>query len=316
MRRNIVNFVDLCCGAGGLSVGLGYAGMTPMAAFDSWLPAVSVYNENVGQHAFKADLGRPQNLVPAIARLIPDLIAGGPPCQDYSAAGNRREGARASLTIAFAETIVALKPRWFVFENVPGANGSNSYRNARKLFRWAGYGLTEIILDASECGVPQRRKRFFCIGRLGARDQFLAQDLQSGKSTRPMTVRDYLSSELGLEHYYRHPRRYDRRAVFSIDEPALTIRGTNRHPAPGYSRHLKESASPGDVRALTFHERSRIQTFPPDWVWSGRTGEIEQMIGNAVPPLLARYVGQRIMTYERRHSAVEVASAPISALAA
>jgi DNA (cytosine-5)-methyltransferase 1 len=152
--ENIVNFVDLFSGAGGLSLGLGYAGMTPMAALDSWLPAVSVYNENVGQHAFTADLGRPQTLVPAIARLMPDLIAGGPPCQDYSAAGNRREGARASLTVAFAETIVALKPRWFVFENVPGASGSNAYRKARTHFGRAGYGLTEIILDASECGVP------------------------------------------------------------------------------------------------------------------------------------------------------------------
>jgi len=314
--ENIVNFVDLCCGAGGLSLGFGYAGMTPTAAFDSWAVAVSVYNENVGQHAFTADLGRPQTLVPVIARLMPDLIAGGPPCQDYSAAGNRREGARAYLTIAFAETVVALKPRWFVFENVLGASGSESYRTARTLFTRAGFGLTEIILDASECGVPQRRKRFFCIGRLGACHQFLVQDLQSGKSARPMTVRDYLSDELGLEHYYRHPRRYDRRAVFSIDEPALTIRGTNRRPAPGYSRHLKDSASPGDVRALTFHERSRIQTFPSNWVWRGRTSEIEQMIGNAVPPLLARYVGRRIMTYERRHPGVAVASAPVSALAA
>lgn len=57
-------------------------------------------------------------------------------------------------------------------ENVARAKSSNAYKEARKLFKDAGYGLTEQVLDASKCGVPQKRKRFFCIGALNENDGF------------------------------------------------------------------------------------------------------------------------------------------------
>ena len=52
-------------------------------------------------------------------------------------------------------------------ENVDRARKSNAYHEARDIFVENGYGLTEVVLDASHCGVPQKRKRFFCIGVLG-----------------------------------------------------------------------------------------------------------------------------------------------------
>jgi DNA (cytosine-5)-methyltransferase 1 len=182
-------------------------------------------------------------------------------------------------------------------ENVEGARNARTFKTARRLFIEAGYGLTEIVLDASRCGVPQRRKRFFCIGHLRADDDFLKARLLGGLSRCAMTVRDYLSEVLGIEHYYRHPRHYDRRAVFSIDEPAPTIRGTSREPAPRYRRHKLDSADPHTVRALTQAERSLIQTFPKDWRWTGKRAEIDTMLGNAVPPRFAAYVGRHLLRY-------------------
>jgi DNA (cytosine-5)-methyltransferase 1 len=70
--------------------------------------------------------------------------------------------------------VTAIHPRWFVMENVDRAQKSGAYATARAVFKSAGYGLTETILDASLCGVPQKRKRFFCIGSLGAEDGFLS----------------------------------------------------------------------------------------------------------------------------------------------
>jgi DNA (cytosine-5)-methyltransferase 1 len=186
-------------------------------------------------------------------------------------------------------------------ENTRLIASKKAYATARELFQDAGYGLTEIVIDASRCGVPQRRERFFCVGHLGGEDGFLTEELTQGQTADRMTVRNYLGDALGIDHYYRHPRRYDRRAVFSIDAPAPTMRGTNRSPAPGYRGHDGDSASPRDVRALTHLERSLIQTFPVGWIWNGTKTNVEQMIANAVPPLLAAYVAQRIMTYARRN---------------
>ncbi len=81
--------VDLFCGVGGLSLGLQEAGINVKAALDNWDAAVDVYNRNVGPHAQTLDLSDPANAIDLITPLQPDLIAGGPPCQDFSSAGDR-----------------------------------------------------------------------------------------------------------------------------------------------------------------------------------------------------------------------------------
>jgi DNA (cytosine-5)-methyltransferase 1 len=182
-------------------------------------------------------------------------------------------------------------------ENVARARHSRAFEMARQLFKGSGYGLTEIVLDASLCGVPQRRRRFFCIGRLGEADGFLEEALKAKQASKPLTVRSYLGDELDVQHYYRHPRSYARRAVYSIDEPAPTMRGTNRPVAPGYRGHPLDTADPAASRALTIHERSRIQTFSTEWRWTGRKPEIDQMIGNAVPVALAQFVADAIRAF-------------------
>ena len=183
-------------------------------------------------------------------------------------------------------------------ENVDRAQKSNAYSFARDVFKSAGYGLTEIVLDASLCGVPQKRKRFFCIGILNGKDNALRSLIESRMSKHPTTLRDYYGDSLDFEFYYRHPRNYSRRGIFSIDEPAPTMRGVNRPVPKGYPGHPNDACPLNDsVRALTTEERALVQTFPSTFSWVGSKTDVEQMIGNAVPVKLAEFVAKSLLAY-------------------
>ncbi|EZH35037.1 DNA cytosine methyltransferase, partial [Escherichia coli] len=195
------------------------------------------YRDNFSHPIKKLDLSNVDDVVRELKDIDFDMIIGGPPCQDFSHAGLRIEGARANLTRSFSEIIKRIKPKWFVMENVDRALRSGAYLEARGIFKESGYGLTEIVLDASKCGVPQKRKRLFVIGKLDVRDGFILNEVMCGISKDSMTVRNYLGDSLGIEYYYRHPRNYNRRAIFSIDEPAPTVRGVNRPIPDGYLGH-------------------------------------------------------------------------------
>lgn len=290
--------IDLFCGVGGLSLGLKLSGIEVLAGMDNWARALSVYRMNHAHDAIVGDLLDTEAAIKTIANYPVDMIAGGPPCQDFSHAGKRVEGGRANLTLAYAEIVSKILPKWFVMENVDRSLNSVTYAEAREIFRSAGYGLTETVLDASYCGVPQKRKRFFCIGKHNEQDGFLLKPIQAKLAKAPMTIRQYLGNDLGLSHYYRHPRNYCRRAVFSIDEPSPTIRGVNRPVPKGYPGHANDKVPVDNVRPLTTLERARLQTFPKDYIWVGSKTEIEQFVGNAVPVNLARFVGDCVMSYE------------------
>lgn len=154
--------VDLFCGCGGLSLGFQKAGFNIVAAYDKWPAALSVYNHNFSHTASDLDLSNVFESVHEISKYAPDMIIGGPPCQDFSSAGQRNEnGGRGDLTIQYARIISIIKPQWFVMENVDRITKTQKLIEAKEIFKSAGYGLTQQVLDASYCGVPQRRKRFF-----------------------------------------------------------------------------------------------------------------------------------------------------------
>lgn len=291
--------VDLYAGCGGLSMGFINAGFDVVAAYDNWDEAIECYRANFSHPIYKLDLSLVEEASKKISEWKPEIIIGGPPCQDFSHAGKRHEGDRADLTVAFAEIVSRVRPEWFVFENVDRTHKSQAYAKAREIFVRAGYGLTERILDASLCGVPQRRKRFFSIGLMQGESGFLNKIIDLNLSDKPLTVREYLGDELDIEYYYRHPRNYNRRGIFSIDEPCPTIRGVNRPVPNGYKGHPNDPAPVGSgLRALNTYERSRIQTFPPNFKWIGSKTAVEQMIGNAVPVKLAEFVARAIIKYK------------------
>ncbi len=293
----MIRVIDLFCGCGGLSLGFQKAGFTIVKAFDNWERAVEIYNKNFSHTAELRDV---YDLTPDyLSNFSPDIIIGGPPCQDYSSAGKQDETqGRANLTLRYAELVCSVNPEWFVMENVDRIIKSKTLPKAISLFRSSGYGLSQVILDASLCGVPQKRKRFFLIGHKKDDDDFLTESLYSDLSDSNTTVRDYLGNEFGTEYYYRHPRSYARRGIFSIDEPSPTIRGVNRPIPPKYKVHSGDATKDlSKVRALTTLERARIQTFPKDFEFSGNKTELEQIIGNAVPVDLAKYVAAHLMEY-------------------
>ena len=296
----MITAVDLFSGCGGLSLGFQQAGIEILAAIDNWDIALDIYRENFNHPAIQQDLSDENTSIRIIRKFAPEMIIGGSPCQDFSSAGKRDlNGDRANLTYNFANIICEIKPKWFVMENVQRITKSPILPQISEHFIRCGYGLTSVILDASLCHVPQARSRFFLIGELGGKQNTLVDLFKINLAKKPMTVRDYLGDRLNLQYYYRHPRSYARRGIFSIDEPSPTIRGVNRPIPANYKLH---SGDPQDidiatVRPLTTIERSYIQTFPQSFKFFGTKTNLEQMIGNSVPVNLAYFVGSNILKY-------------------
>lgn len=295
MKKNTLKTIDLFCGCGGMSLGFQNAGFDMVAAYDIWKPAIHVYSLNFSHPIFEADLSKAQ-IQQEIVDMKPDIIIGGPPCQDFSTAGHMDESlGRAYLTVIYANIIAKARPQYFVMENVPQSRRSKAYETALNIFRKCGYGLTQKQLNACYCNVPQERKRYFVIGELGGKDDFLDAYLNKNLTSKPMTIHDYLGDSLGVEYYFRIPTNYSRRAIYSIYEPSVTIRGVDRPIPKNYKRHPDDPVDVGpQVRALTVIERSYIQTFPRDYIFDGTKTDLNQMIGNAVPVNLAYYVANAL----------------------
>jgi len=292
--------IDLFCGCGGMSLGFQNAGIQIVAAVDHWETALTVYRGNFKHPTITLDLNDVQKSVEQLRLYQAEVIIGGPPCQDFSEAGKRNEElGRANLTVSFAEIVSAMRPAYFVMENVALTLKSKRYQIARQIFKAAHYGLTEQIIEASLCNVPQQRKRLFVIGELDGRDNALKPLLESGLTTRPTTVREYFGDNLGFEYYYRHPRTYARRAIYGVDEPSPTIRGVNRPIPPNYRPHPQDAALPEQAIVLTTLQRSYLQTFPAHFSFSGPKSHLEQMIGNAVPVKLAEFVAHKLLQYQQ-----------------
>lgn len=290
--------VDLFCGCGGMSLGFINAGFDVVAGVDNWKPAIEVYRNNFNHPVIEQDLLKVEEAIDCVQQFKPDIIIGGPPCQDFSTAGFQDETrGRAILSVKFSEIVTSIKPRFFVMENVATIRNTKSFQAAIDNFKKAGYGLTKKVLDAAYCGVPQTRKRMFVIGALNESDGFLDEMLEANLSEEPMTIHDYLGDSLGTEYYFRVPTNYNRRGVFSIYEPSMTIRAVDRPIPKGYKGHKNDPVPVNQSRCLTPKERSLIQTFPESFSFSGGKSDMNSMIGNAVPVNLAKYVGAALLSY-------------------
>ena len=101
-----------------------------------------------------------------------DVLVGGTPCQSFSVAGLRKglRDPRGGLMLTFLEIAQRRRPRWIVWENVPGvlsSNGGRDFGSFLGALGSLGYGWAYRILDAQWCGVAQRRRRVFVIANLG-----------------------------------------------------------------------------------------------------------------------------------------------------
>lgn len=158
-------FLDLFCGAGGLSSGFDTAGFQCALAIDHNRAAVETHRLNFASPAEQADVTELTDLPETT------VIVGGPPCQGFSSAGMRAVGdARNTLVGWYANTIARLRPAAFVFENVEGfltaEDGYHVFELLDPLIQ-AGYCVHVRKVNAANFGVPQHRKRVIAIGGLG-----------------------------------------------------------------------------------------------------------------------------------------------------
>jgi len=101
-----------------------------------------------------------------------DLLVGGTPCQSFSIAGLRKglDDDRGNLSLEFIKLAQRERPRWVVWENVPGvlsSNGGKDFGSFLGALGEIGYGFAYRVLDAQYFGVAQRRRRVFVVGYLG-----------------------------------------------------------------------------------------------------------------------------------------------------
>jgi DNA (cytosine-5)-methyltransferase 1 len=161
-----VRTLDIFCGGGLSSAGANAAGAEIVGGIDMWSIATSTFKHNFSKATVKTsrleDIS-PRRLRDDIGDI--DLLLASPECTNHTCAKGaapRSEESRATAmqTLRFAK---AFRPRWVVMENVVHMRPWSRYEELKLELRALGYRLKEAVLDASDFGVPQRRKRLFVV---------------------------------------------------------------------------------------------------------------------------------------------------------
>ncbi|WP_237189120.1 DNA cytosine methyltransferase [Rothia nasimurium] len=169
-----MNIVDLFSGVGGLSYGFVQEGFNIAYAneYDSEI-AKSYKLNHPGTHIKVGDI-KDLNLEEEFLNLRGkiDIVMGGPPCQGFSQKGKRKtiHDDRNFLFRNFVDVVKYLTPKYFVMENVPNLlTAENGFfkKELEELFEEIGYSINAKVLNASEFGIPQSRRRAIIIGKIG-----------------------------------------------------------------------------------------------------------------------------------------------------
>lgn len=202
MKRPIA--IDLFAGCGGMSLGLEAAGFDIAAAveFDAIHTLVHHFNFPYGASICKniSDVDS-QYLLQAVESKgfdgEIDLIAGGPPCQGFSHMGKRQlDDPRNSLVFEYLRIIKEIKPKYFLFENVPGIASGQHKQFLEELmveFENIGYSVQKpiAILNAAYYGAPQNRKRLILIGsRLDVKEAIYPQITHAAINSKELCALD------------------------------------------------------------------------------------------------------------------------------
>ncbi|MDB5045717.1 MAG: (cytosine-5-)-methyltransferase [Deinococcus sp.] len=321
--------VDLFAGAGGLSLGLAWAGFQSIGAVEANPAAATTYDSNFGAHIVRDGLHRPVSIqqvdfTPYRGRV--DLLAGGPPCQGFSQLGRGLStDPRNQLWREYMRAAAEIRPSAFLIENVApilrSEEGEAIVTEARRL----GYDVTAGLLSAELFGVPQKRKRAFFIGvqrgnaslplpqdqpvrtvRWALRGLSLAPDQQGlhvGRNPTPISQERYRAVPAGGNRFDLMRGRPDLTPACWINKKtgATDVFGRLWWDRPSvtirtefYKPEKGRYLHPDEHRPITHREAARLQTFPDDFSFSGSRTEIAVQIGNAVPPVLAFHLGQHL----------------------
>ena len=178
-----------------------------------------------------------------------DLLVGGTPCQSFSIAGLRGglDDDRGNLALEFLRLAQRTRPKWLVWENVPGVLSSNGGRDFGSIIGGmveCGYGIAYRVLDAQYFGVPQRRRRVFVVGCLG----------DAASAAAVLFERQSLCGD-------SPPRREKREDVAGV----LTSRASGGGGGPGAGT---DEAAAGYLQPVTAHRMLSMGEYEQDEVAS------------------------------------------------
>lgn len=173
--KSKMTFVDLFCGAGGLSKGLEMSGLEGVCGLDWFKEACMTYNRNFDHPFINGDI-KSQEVKSKFYETVKeqlngrhlDIVAGGFPCQGFSMAGNRIvDDPRNSLYLELIEIVKHLQPDFVICENVKGLRSMLNGLVEKKIiddFHSIGYEMNVMTLCAADYYTPQKRERVIFIG--------------------------------------------------------------------------------------------------------------------------------------------------------
>lgn len=307
--------LSLFAGAGGLDLGFQggfhYLGRTyPKGrfriarAYELDPRAVATYNANLEPVCLERDVTTlvPQELPRA------EVVIGGFPCQDFSAAGKRRgiEVQRGRLYQAMVSVVAWLRPKVFVAENVKGllsANGGLAIRAITEDFAQAGYRVHTKVLNAADYGVPQRRERVFLVGVRSDLPEGFAfpppthapPALADREALRPwVTAWEALRDLEPLEALQALPNWEWSKAARNRGQGNRPLNPHAPAPTIRAEHHGNIQFHYSLPRRLSVREAARLQSFPDTFAFLASMSEAYRLVGNAVPPVLAWHLARSV----------------------
>lgn len=313
-----MTFVDLFCGAGGLSKGLEMSGLKGICGLDFFKEACMTYNRNFHHPCVNGDIKDPtvkslfyNTVKEQLNGRKLNIVAGGFPCQGFSMAGNRIvDDPRNSLYKELIEIVQALQPDFVICENVKGLRTMLNGLVEKKIvsdFESIGYKMNVTTLCAADYYTPQKRERVIFIGnRIGVKNYH----------PKPiLTPQEYITTGQAIGDLMNHPVDPDYNHVPTVHRADMAQRimetpeGASLYK--GYSDAWKKcpwnepsctikenhggvNLHPKLPRVLTAREMARLQSFPDDFIFEGKKNKQLVQIGNAVPPLLGKAIGLSI----------------------
>ena len=310
-----MTFVDLFCGAGGLSKGLEMAGLQGICGLDWFKEAGMTYKRNFDHPFIDADIKQQKSkdlfyktVKEQLAGRQLNVVAGGFPCQGFSMAGNRIvDDPRNSLYLEMLDIVNNLRPEYVICENVKGLRSMLNGGVERKImqdYKAIGYEMNVTTLCAADYYTPQKRERVIFIGnRIGSKNYH----------PKPMLTPDeYVTTGQAIGDLMHHPEDEAFNHVPTKHKPEMAKRMLELEEGQslykGYSDAWKKcpwdeasctikenhggvNIHPKLPRVLTAREMARLQSFPDDFIFEGKKNKQLVQIGNAVPPLLGKAIG-------------------------
>ncbi|QMT98853.1 DNA cytosine methyltransferase [Mycoplasma tullyi] len=321
-----MKLISLFSGAGGLDLGFEKAGFNIVAANEYDKTIWETYEKNHNTKLIKGDICHiPSDVFPEC-----DGIIGGPPCQSWSEAGSLKgiDDSRGQLFYQYIRILKDKKPMFFLAENVKGMMSKRHNDAVEKIvsqFKEVGYDLSIHLLNASDYGVAQDRKRVFYVGfRKDLNVKYEPPKPYNYKLTFKDAIFDLKDSAIPAlgknktngdkckvsNHEYfigdYSPMFMSRNRVRQWNEQAFTVQASGRqcqlHPQAPVMPKVEANKNifkPGKealYRRLTVRECARIQGFPDDFKFYYKNlNDAYKMIGNAVPVNLAYVMADSIL---------------------